>query len=124
MPKIPVDGRNQPSVSADIFGKRDASGTEVTLIITRNGSVQMSEHMLMVEYAAECLTDNRMNLHEYADQVLAPHPMDENGLYVPVDWTFDHDGTHSTLVLFQKPQPLRPSAGNGTPGGRLYEWAL
>ena len=110
MPGISVDGKRFPSVSTEIFGRRDANGSEVTLIITRDGSVQMMEHTLLTEYARECLLDQRMELAEYADQVLAPHPMEE-GKYVEVELAFDHDGNTSKLVLFR-----------GT--GRLYEWAI
>ena len=115
MPSIPIHNGertiNHPSVSAEIFGKRTAEGSEVTLVATREGCVQLMEHTLLVEYARECLIDGRSVLTEYADQVLAPHPMEE-GKYVPVDLAFDHDGNTSKVVLFQ------PG------GGRLYEWAI
>ena len=127
MPRIPIDGRELRSVSTDIFGERTPEGTEVTLVITRQGNVQMAEHDLMVQYARECLADSSMQLQDYADQVLAPHPMYEDGLYVPVEWAFDHNGTHSTLVLFHKYQvgfASEPGSGSGTPGGRLYEWPI
>lgn len=114
MPGISVDGRRWPSVSTEIFGRRTADGSEVTLVITRDGNVQLCEHDLLVEYARECLVDNRATLAEYADQVLAPHPMEE-GKYVPVEWAYDHDGNTSKLVLFQTGQGRK---------GRLYEWAI
>lgn len=114
MPGISIDGKRWPSVSTEIFGKRTADGSEVTLVITREGCVQLMEHALLVEYARECLLDSRARLEEYADQVLAPHPMEE-GKYVPVELAFDHDGNTSKVVLFQTGQGRR---------GRLYEWAI
>lgn len=114
MPGIPIHNGertvNHPSVSTEIFGKRDANGSEVTLVITREGNVQLGEHHLLVEYARECLLDQNMVLRDYADQVLAPHPMEE-GKYVEVELAFDHDGNTSKLVLFKG-------------RGRLYEWAI
>lgn len=99
-----------PSVSTEIFGKRDANGSEVTLIIVRDGSVQMMEHDLLVEYAREVLLDKSVHLNEYADQILAPQPM--TGHYAPVSAALDHNGNTSKVVLF------------GDQGGRWYEWAI
>lgn len=111
MPGISVDGKRWPSVSTEIFGRRDANGSEVTLIIVRDGSVQMMEHSLLVEYARECLLDTAMNLRDYAEQILAPHPM--GGHYVPVEAAFDHNGNTSKVIVF----------GAGARGA-LYEWAI
>lgn len=110
MPGIPVDGRKLPSVSADIFGERTPQGTEVTLIITRQGSVQMAEHDLMVRYASECLADRGMQLQDYADQVLAPHPV--SGRYVEVMSAYDHKDGRALLVMATRD------------GDRLYTWDL
>lgn len=111
MPGISVDGKRWPSVSTEVFGARTASGSEVTLMITRDDSVQIGEHALLVEYARECLLDMKMNLAEYADQIFAPHPLD--GHYLEVDTAFDHDGTTSKVIVF-------PKDGRGV----LYEWAI
>lgn len=111
MPGISIENRRYPSVSTEIFGKRTAQGSEVTLVITREGCVQMGEHDLLVEYARECLLDRSMHLRQYADQVLAPHPLEE-GRYVPVNLAFDHSGNTSQVVLF------------ASSGGRLYEWDI
>lgn len=110
MPLIPLDGRRYPSVSTEIFGKRDASGSEVTLIIVRDGAVQMMEHSLLTEYAREVLMDDRMALADYAEQILAPHPM--TGLYETVTAALDHNGNTSRLVL------------GSAQGGRWYEWTI
>lgn len=112
MPGISVDGKRYPSVSTEVFGARTASGSEVTLVITRDGNVQLCEHDLLVEYARECLLDSRMVLSEYADQILVPHPMEE-GRYVDADWALDHNGNTSMVIVF-------PKGGKG----RLYEWAI
>lgn len=115
MPSIPIHNGertvNHPSVSTEIFGKRDANGSEVTLVIVREGAVQMMEHHLLVEYARECLLDQKMALADYAEQILAPHPL--SGHYVSCDTAFDHDGNTSKVIVF-------PKGGKG----RLYEWAI
>lgn len=114
MPSIPIHNGertvNHPSVSTEIFGKRDANGSEVTLVIVRDGAVQMMEHNLLVEYARECLLDRKMALADYAEQILAPHPM--TGHYVAAVVAFDHNGNTSQVVLGQ------------VGGGRLYGWAI
>jgi hypothetical protein len=110
MPGISVEGKRYPSVSTEIFGKRDGKGSEVTLVIVREDSVQMMEHHLLVEFAREVLLDDRVALTDYADQVLAPHPL--NGHYQPVFLALDHNGNTSKLVLAT------------AQGGRLYEWDI
>lgn len=110
MPTIDIDGKRYPSVSTEIFGKRDGKGSEVTLIIVREGAVQMMEHHLLVEFAREVLLDDRVALTDYAEQILVPHPM--TGLYQDGFLALDHNGTTSKLVV----------ATNT--GGRLYEWDI
>lgn len=100
-----------PAVSTEIFGAGEGRSRAVTLIITRDGNVQMGEHDLLVEYARECLLDKRMNLSEYADQLLAPHPLTAH--YIWCDVAFDHDGNTSKVILF-------PHGGKN----RLYSWAI
>jgi hypothetical protein len=100
-----------PAVSTEIFGAGEGRSQAVTLIITRDGNVQMGEHDLLVEYARECLLDSRMSLAEYADQILAPHPL--IGQYVHVDVALDHNGNTSKVIVFPK--------GGKT---RMYEWAI
>lgn len=110
MPGISIDGKRYPSVSTEVFGKRDSRGSEVTLIIVRDDSVQMMEHDLLVEFAREVLLDDNVHLADYADQILAPHPM--TGHYLPVFVALDHNGTTSSVLLAS------------AEGGRLYEWAI
>lgn len=115
MPTIDITGRDgitvlHPSVSTEIFGKRTGKGSEVTLIIVSGEHVQMMEHALLVEFAREVLLDDQVALTDYADQVLAPHPL--NGHYQPVFLALDHNGNTSKLVLAS------------AEGGRLYEWDI
>jgi hypothetical protein len=111
MPGISVDGKRYPAVSTEMFGQRAAGSSEVTLVITRDDSVQMCEHDLLVEYARECLTDQRVTLSEYADQILVPHPLVER--YVDARVALVRDGTTAKVVVFAKRGGLA-----------LYEWPI
>jgi hypothetical protein len=110
MPAIAIGNVRYPSVSTEIIGERTPDGTAVTLVITRDESVGLIEHTLLLDYAAEALCGD-VALADYAEQILAPQPLGP-ATYVPVDLALDHrDGT-ALVVLFTKE------------GGRLYEWAL
>lgn len=107
MPGIEMNGVRYPAVSTEMFG--DQPG-QVTIMIVREGCVQLCEHDLLVEYARECLVDSRMKLADYADQLFVPHPTTHRYVMVE-DLCFDHDGNTSKVVAFNRT-------------GRLYEWAI
>jgi hypothetical protein len=103
----------QPSVFTEIKDeKAPADDASITLVVSRLGNIGIMDVSLYLEYAHEKFGDPDGSdcLADYADQLLAPHPV--SGRYVEVITAYDHKDRRVLLVMATKD------------GDRLYTWDL
>jgi hypothetical protein len=117
MPSIEthVDGRTicHPSAFTEVRdAQAPADDPSITLVVHRLGNIGIMDSSLYLEFAHEKFgdPDGSDSLADYADQVLAPHPV--SGRYVEVVSAYDHKDGKVLLVMATRD------------GDRLYTWDL